>query len=167
MDIHKAFKHGAEILAQDQCRYTSLHKGHGIDQHHWEVLTQVEYWSPDQARSMRSIIASVSEVAMTIAGMPPMPLPGQYVAALIAEVVSPINRMVACMKAPDTFDADAASGLLGTHEVKEMSKEQLMSLVLAYSGGFPGEPMAHRLPREVRETMKKANEGDQKRKVKS
>lgn len=155
MDIHKAFQRGAQLLAANNCKYTDLHKGHGIDQHHWELLTQPDYWSPDQARQMRSILASVLEVSMTISGMPAIPLPGQYLAALIAEVVAPQNRMVACTKAPDTFDADLASGILGTHEIKSMPVEQLMSLVMAYSGGFPGEPSAHRLPKDVSETMKR------------
>ncbi len=158
MDIHKAFQHGAQILAKDQCKYTALHKGHGIDEHHWDLVTQQEYWSPDQTRQMRSILASVLEVSMTIAGMPAIPLPGQYVAALIAEVVAPANRLLACTKAPDTFDADEASGILGTHVVKDMSVQQLMALVLAYSGGYPGEPAAHRLPKDVKETIKRANE---------
>ena len=158
LDIHKAFRHGAEILAKDNCEYTSLHKGHGIDQHHWDLLTQKEYWSPDQARQMRSILASVLEVSMTISGMPAIPLPGQYVAAMISEVVAPVNRLLACSKAPDTFDADLASGILGTHRIEPMSREQLMSLVLLYSGGFPDEPPAHKLPKDVKEAMKKENE---------
>lgn len=157
MDIHRAFQHGAQILAKNNSKYTALHKGHGIDEHHWNLLTQEEYWSPDQTRQMRSILASVLEVSMTISGMPAIPLPGQYVAALIAEVVAPCNRLLACTKAPDTFDADAASGLMGTHEVKDMSVQQLMSLTLAYSGGYPGEPQAHQLPKEVKESMKRAN----------
>jgi hypothetical protein len=158
LDIHRAFQHGAQILAKNENEYTMLHKGHGIDEHHWSVLTQQEYWSPDQARQMRSIIAAVVEVSMTIAGMPAIPLPGHYVAALISEVVAPCNRLVACTKAPDTFDADAASGILGTHIIKDMSVQQLMSLVLLYSGGYPAEPSAHRLPKDVSETIKKANQ---------
>ena len=158
LEIHKAFRYGAEILAADTCKYTNLHKGHGIDPTHWEILTQKEYWTPDQARQIRSILANVVEVSMTISGMPAIPLPGQYVAAVIASVVAPCNRMVACVKAPDTFDADAASGILDTHEVKEMPVQQLLALVVAYSGGFQGEPVSHRLPREVSEDIKRANE---------
>ena len=154
MEIHKAFRLGAEVLAQNNCKYSSLHKGHGIEQAQWDLLTQKEFWTPDQARQIRSVLANVIEVCMTISGMPAMPLPGQYCAAVIAICVAPVNRLVACTKAPDTFDADAASGILGTHEVKDMSVQQLMSLVMAYSGGFPGEPPAHKLPREVKEIMK-------------
>lgn len=157
MDIHKAFRVGAQQLAANQCRYTSLHKTHGIEEHHWDLLTQSEYWSPDQARAMRSILASVCEASMTIAGMPAVPLPGQYVAAVIAEIVAPVNRLLACVKAPDTFDAYMASGLERTHEVKPMSREQLQGLVIAYSGGLAKEPNAHKLPSEIKEQMKEAN----------
>ena len=158
MDIHRAFQHGAQILAAGNREYTTLHKAHGIEENHWDLLTQGEYWSPDQARQIRSILASVIEVSMTIAGMPAIPMPGQYCAAVIAEVVSPPNRFRACTKAPDTFDAIAASGLLSTHEVKPMTVQQLMALVIVYSAGFTGEPNAHRLPKEVREPMRKESE---------
>lgn len=157
MDIHDAFKKGAQVIAADGAKYTQLHKGHGIDEHHWTLLTQPEYWTPDQARMMRSIIASVVEVSLTIAGMPAIPLPGQYVAAVIAEVVAPCNRMIACTKAPDTFDASDASGILQTHEIKNMSVQQLMSLVLAYSGGYSGEPQNLRLPKDITQIVKGEN----------
>jgi hypothetical protein len=149
LKLHDAFKVGAKQLAFNQRVYAELHKSHGIEPSHWELLTQDEYWTPDQARSIRSILANVIEVSMTIAGMPATPLPGQYAAALIAEVVSPSNRMVACMKTPDTFDAFNASGLMESFEVKDMPKEQLMSLVLAYSGGYSGEPPSQSLPPEL------------------
>lgn len=158
MDIHRAFRQGAQKLAHANCEYTTLHKSHGIEEHQWKLLTQEEYWSPDESRQMRSLLASVIEVSMTIAGMPAIPLPGQYVAAVIAEVVAPVNRLIACTKAPDTFDALAASGLTGTYEVKPMTSQQLMGLVIAYSGNYNREPMAHRLPGEVKEQMKMANE---------
>ncbi len=157
MDIHKAFQQGAQILAASDAKYTTLHKGHGIEENHWDLLTQDEYWSPDQARQIRSILASIIEVSMTIAGMPAIPMPGQYVAALIAEVVAPCNRMLACTKAPDTFDANEASGILGTHIVKPMTVQQLMALTIAYSGSLTGEPHAHKFPREVSDTMTKEN----------
>ena len=128
--------------------YSTLHKAHGIDQHHWEVLTQEEYWTADEARAVRSILANVVEVALTIAGMPSTPLPGQYVAATIAIIVHPTNYMLAAMKAPDTFDAFDAAGLVENTEIKPMSKEQMMALVIAYAGDYPDEPSA-RLDPEI------------------
>jgi hypothetical protein len=149
LDIHKAFRIGAMRLAHAQREYTALHKSHGIDPYEWEILTQDEYWSVDQAQKMRTILANIVEVSMTIAGMPAIPLPGHYVAAVIAVIVSPVNQMLACTKAPDTFDAAMASGLEGTYEVKPMSVQQLCALVIAYSGDYHMEPQAHRIPKSV------------------
>ena len=157
LDIFEAFRNGAVVLAKDQARYSDLHKAHGIDQAEWELLTNKEYWTVDQAREIRSILANVIEVAMTIAGMPAIPLPGQYVAAVIAEVVSPCNRMIAVMKSPDTFDAADASGLLGTTEIKDMTKQQLMALVVYYSAGGRNQPEANKVPREVGEEVASLN----------
>ena len=163
LDLHNAFKIGARRLAQSERAYSDLHKAHGIEEAHWRLLTQDEYWTPDQARAIRSILANVVEISMTIAGMPPVPLPGQYVAAVIAEVVSPCNRMVACVKAPDTFDASMASGFMGAPEVEDMTPHQLMALVIAYSGGFGEEPPAGRLPAEVVEAVSKENRATRKK----
>ena len=156
MDIHQAFKFGALQLARNEGKYSELHKAHGIDPYDWEIFTQQEYWTRDQAATIRTILAQVIEVSMTIAGMPAIPMPGHYAAAVIATCVAPCNRMVACMKCPDTFDAVDASGILGTSEIKTMSHEQVMALVLAYSGGFGGEPVAHRLPKETSSKIERA-----------
>lgn len=164
VDLHSAFKIGARRIAKDEKRYTDLHKSHGIEQAHWELLTQREYWTPDQSRAVRSVLANVIEVSMTIAGMPAVPLPGQYVAALIAEVVSPCNYMIAAVKAPDTFDATDASGLTGGSEVRTMEYQQLMALVLAYAGGYGDEPAGHMLPSTVEEAVKEANQSKRTKK---
>lgn len=156
MDLHSAFKIGARRISKDEKRYTELHKSHGIEQAQWELLTQREYWTPDQARAIRSVLANVAEVSMTIAGMPAVPLPGQYMAALIAEVVSPCNYLIAAVKAPDTFDATDASGLIGPEEVNKMEYPQLMALVIAYAGGYGDEP-GDRLPLEVTDKVVQAN----------
>lgn len=163
LDLHTAFKVGARRIAKQEREYTDLHKAHGIEQAHWELLTQDEYWTPDEARAVRSILASVIEVSMTIAGMPPIPMPGQYAAALIAEVVAPCNWMLAAMKAPDTFDATDASGLVSTAEVKDMPPQQLMALVLAYGGGHTKEPNAHLVPKTVLETVEKENKATRRK----
>jgi len=154
MDIHRAFRGGATQLARGDA-YGELHRSYGLGADDWRLLTQDEHWTPDDARRIRSVLASVIEVALTIAGMPAVPLPGQYAAAVIAIVVSPSNRLVACMKVPDTFDAVSASGLHETFEVRRMLPEQMIALVLAYSGGLGGEPAAERLPIEVKDIMRK------------
>lgn len=158
MDIHEAFRVGAKKLAADAGKYSLLHKDHGIEEGHWMLLTQEEYWTPDQVRQIRSILSNVIEVSMTIGGLPSIPLPGQYAAAVIAEVVSPMNRYLACLKVPETFDAIDASGILGTSQVKPMTFQQMMGLVTAYSGGIQTEPAGHRLPKKVNEVVDKVNQ---------
>lgn len=157
MDLHSAFKVAARKMAQDERAYTDLHKAHGIEESHWRLFTQDEYWTPDQARAIRTILANIVEISMTIAGMPAIPLPAQYVAAVIAECVAPCNRLVACTKVPDTFDAFDASGLIGTHEIKDVTPQQMMALVMAYSGGYTGEPNNQKIPSEIVEQVKQAN----------
>ena len=164
MDLHLAFKIGARRIAKDEKRYTDLHKAHGIDQAHWELLTQREYWTPDQSRAVRSVLANVVEVSMTIAGMPAVPLPGQYVAALIAEVVAPCNYLIASVKAPDTFDAFDASGLTKDAEVRTMEREQMMALVIAYAGGYGDEPDRDKLDPSIADQMSQANRSEKVKK---
>jgi len=155
MDIHSAFRRGAEELVRDSFAYGEIHRAHGIMQTDWDLLTQNEHWTVEQTRRVRGVLAACIEVCMTIAGMPAVPLPGQYAAAVIAIVVAPANRMLACMRVPETFDAVAASGLQGTFEIRPMRPEQIMSLVMAYSGGIGAEPPMQRLPKAVVEVMKK------------
>jgi hypothetical protein len=156
-DLHGSFRAGAAALVQGSLKYAEMHRSHGITQTDWDLLTQPEPWTPEQIRQVRSILASVIEVCMTIAGLPPVPLPGQYAAAVIAIVVSPGNRFLAAQRVPDTFDAVAASGLQGMSEIIPTTKEQMFGLVMAYSGGYGGEPLP-RLNEEVNEARKKANE---------
>lgn len=157
VDLHKSFRLGAEALVHANYRYTELHRSNGISSEEWAVLTQPEHWTPEQARDARGLIANCIEVAMTISGLPATPLPGQYAAAVIAIVVAPANRMIAALKAPETFDAVAAAGITETFQVKPMAKEQMMALVMAYSGGYGGEPPMQRLPADVVELVKTAN----------
>lgn len=143
------------MLARDGLQYGEIHRAHGISQADWKLITQEEFWTPEQYRSVRSLLANVVEVSMTVAGLPSVPLPGQYVAAVIAICVSPCNRIMAAQKAPDTYDAVVASGLQETFQVRPMPREQMVSLVLAYSGGFGGEPPMQRLNAEVVEMARK------------
>lgn len=155
MELHAAFKAGAAELAREGLKYSEIHRAHGISQADWQLITQKEFWTPEQYRSVRSLLANLVEVSMTVAGLPSVPLPGHYVAAVIAICVAPANRIMAAQKAPETFDAIAASGIAETFVVRPMQREQMIALVMAYSGGFGGEPPRLGLPPEVTETALK------------
>lgn len=159
MDVHNAFRLGAEQLARGSMAYGEIHRSHGLLQPDWELFTQGEPWTPEQARRIQGILGNIIEVCLTISGMPAVPLPGQYAAAVIAICVGPANRMLAANRVPETFDAVAASGLLGPMEVRPMKRETMMALVLAYSGGFGDEPPMERLPSAVKGAMVSASAG--------
>lgn len=148
-DLYKAFRYGAEALAVNNMMYAQIHHAHGISQADWDLLTKKEHWTSDEARSVNSILSAVMDVSLTIANLPAQSLPGQYVAAVIACLVSPANRLVASYKTPDSYDGIAATGISEPFEVREMKREQMVALVMAYSGGFGGEPPVERLPKET------------------
>lgn len=157
MTLHKTFRLGAEALARGNFRYGALHREYGFSQTDWDLLTKQDHWTAEEARQARGIIAAAIEVCLSLGGLPAVPLPGQYAAAVIAILVSPANRMIAAMKAPDTFDAVAASGLQETVQIRPTPKEQMIALVMAYSGGLGGEPIGQVLPIETSEYVKKEN----------
>lgn len=152
MNLHQSFKIGARQMVGP---YAEIHQQHGFDSVEWALLTSPKPWTPDQARAIRSLLANGIEASLSIAGMPAVPLPGQYCAAFIATVVAPANRITACYKCPDTFDAASASGIHETVEVKPMRVEQMIALVMAYSGGYAEEPPSETLDHEVVELVRK------------
>lgn len=138
MTIMRMMQQGALTIARWGLKYSSAHAAAGFPEAHWNLLVQSEPWSPAERRQVRTILAEAINLTLEIAGMPSEPLPGQYAAAVIAVLVAPCNRIVAAHRAPNTYDAISASGLLGEVEVKEMTATQMVSLVMVYSSGhFP------------------------------
>lgn len=138
MNLFNAFAAGARQLAAPQ--YSEIHAKYGISQGDWDLLTLPRPWTADERRQVRSILAECLSISMHIAGLPAMAMPGQFAAALIVHVVHPCNRLVAATRAPDTYDGELATGLRGPVEVSPMRIEQMLALVIAYSGEITGEP---------------------------
>lgn len=128
------FARGAAVLAGPG-EWSKVHARHGLTQSEWELFTQEELWSVNERTRIRGIMHEVLNVAQTIAGLPAAPLAGHYAAACIVLLVAPCNRLVATACVPTTFDTEKASGLQGPVEIVEMSREQLIGLVIAYSDG--------------------------------
>lgn len=142
MDIFRMFQAGAWRLARAGRDYSSYHQDVGISKSDWIVLTSPTYWSAQEARRLPSILKQVISVSMSEADIPAVPLPGHYVAAVIATLVHPVNRIVAALNAPRTFDAIDASGLVGEVRITDTSVEQMLSLVSVYSSEEPyDEPL--------------------------
>ena len=131
--FQQLFLLGANELASSPVEYGTEQQNAGFTRDEWELLTAAECWSKAEQMKIPSILANAVSITLRTAGLPPAPLPGAYVAAVICKLVAPCNRMVAAASAPESFDAMSASGL--TAEPREVitTRSQMYSLVAYFS----------------------------------
>jgi len=108
--------------------------GYGISQQEWDLLTKNEAWNPEERRSVRSALSEVINCSLSMAGLPADALPSEYVAAVIAVVVSPVNRLVAAARTPETHLAVSAAGIKENEDIDPASPAQMRALVMMYTG---------------------------------
>ena len=135
-----AFRRAAGQVALSKSSYLDGWREAGLTETEWQTFTQNELWTIDQRHKFPSICSEVLNLSLSVAGLPAQPLPAQFVAAIIATMVSPANWIVAANRAPQSYDALDASGIQGSHEVRNVSAEQMVSLVLLYGGSYKDEP---------------------------
>ena len=135
MDVMRMMAIGAMALAEFGRVHTAKHAAAGFSRAEWDLMIKPEPWTAAERRRVRAILAEAVNVTLELAGLPSEPLPGQYVAAVLATLVAPCNRLVAAHRVPETYDAESASGLKGPSEVLPMTSQQMVSLVMAYSAG--------------------------------
>lgn len=128
------FATGCNELASTPKVYGSLHKNAGFNQDEWELLTQEECWTRNDARKMAAIISNAVSITLNIASLPAVALPGAYVAMVIRKLVAPCNRIIAAHNAPESYDAQSAVGIISQSEVVTTTKEQMIALVLLFTG---------------------------------
>lgn len=154
-DIMLMMAQGAMMMAAAWgMTYGKKHASAGWSESDWRLLTQNAPWSPRERREARRVIAQAVNSTLEEAGLPSEPLPGQYVAAVIAIFVSPINWLVAASRMPETYDADRASGMITESEIVPMSREQAISLVMAYAKP-PYRDLPRRWPQELEDQVHK------------
>lgn len=132
MNHYQAFTQGANYMAT---RTPEQMQEMGMNIHEFEILTSPEPWLPVEVQQMRGVLASAINVSLTFANLPARALPAQYVAAVIAYVVKPVNWLTAATIAPETFDA--LDGINGDADFvpEPVRYEQMISLVMMYGGG--------------------------------
>lgn len=128
------FVAGCNELASAPKEYGSIHKNAGFNQDEWELLTQPECWSRQNYRQMASIIGNAVSLTLNIASLPAVALPAQYVAMVIVKLVAPCNRICAGHCAPESYDAMSAVGIVSQSEVVTTTREQMVALILYFSG---------------------------------
>lgn len=125
---------GANVLASvARSAYGPIQQAAGFTKDEWDLLTGNDCWTMTEQQKMPSILASAVSITLRTAGLPPVPLPGAFVAAVICKLCAPCNRLVAAASAPESFDVLSAVGL-NSESVKIItSKEQMYALVVYFS----------------------------------
>lgn len=132
MNHYQAFRQGARYMAT---RTPAQMQEMGMNLHEYEILTQSDPWLPAEVNQMRGVLSHAINVSLTFANLPARALPAQYVAAVIAYIVKPVNWLTAATIAPETFDATGAMNADENFVVKPVRYEQMISLVIQYGGG--------------------------------
>lgn len=146
--FHQLFLLGANSLAVAPVDYGPEQQAAGFTKEEWDLLTATECWTKAEQMKVPSILSSAVSITLRTAGLPPVPLPGAYVAAVICKLVAPCNRLIAAASAPESFDIMSAVGLTGESQKIITSKEQMYALVVYFSsaefaalGNFPVDPL--------------------------
>lgn len=124
---------GANELATYTQEYGAEQQAAGFTKDEWDLLTDETCWTKSQQMKVSSILASAVSITLRTAGLPPVPLPGAFVAAVICKLVEPCNRLVAAASAPESFDVMSAVGLSTETKTIITTKEQMYSLVIYFS----------------------------------
>lgn len=124
---------GANELAVTGLEYGPAQQAAGFTQDEWLLLTAEECWTKAEQMQMPSILSNCVSITLRTAGLPAVPLPGAYVAAVICKLISPCNRLVAAASAPESFDVMSAVGLTGESVKLITTKEQMYALVVYFS----------------------------------
>lgn len=127
------FLMGANQLAAMPVEYGEEQQAAGFTSEEWKTLTTDRCWTSEQRRQLPTMLSAAVSITLRTAGLPPAPLPGAYVAAVICKLIAPCNRIVAASEAPQSFDVMAAAGISSESVVKDTTREQMFALVTYFS----------------------------------
>lgn len=140
---------GCDEMACTPREYSPVHQAAGFTQEEWNLLVSADAWTSAERAKVPSLLNSAVSICLRVAGLPPAPLPGAYVAAVIAKLVSPCNRLVAAFNAPESFDLMAAAGITSTSVVQPTKREQMIALVGVFSSGDFASLRNFKVDREI------------------
>lgn len=119
---------------------TSIHEL-GLTPKVYEEVTSEIPWIAAQRTRMRAALDALCHATTDLAGLPRIEIPAEYVAAVIAVFVSPVNTPLACSFMGERFvtSADAASvGEPPPQGMEHMTAAQLLALVCQIHGDDDG-----------------------------
>lgn len=147
------FQMGANKLATAPQEFGAVQKAAGFTQDEWELLTTDEGWTQAERMKLKTLISNAVSITLTTAGLPAVPLPGAYVAAVICHLVAPCNRLVAAAAAPESFDALSAVGIHTVSTKVITTQEQMYALVLYFSSDDYEALSSFKISEEIEEAV--------------
>lgn len=146
---HQLFLLGANQLAAAGKEYGPEQQAAGFTKDEWDLLCDPTCWTKSEQMKIGSILSSAISITLRTAGLPPTPLPGAFVAAVICKLVAPCNRLIAAASAPESFDVMSAVGITGESQKIITSREQMYALVVYFSSAEYGALESFRLDPEI------------------
>lgn len=153
---HQLFLLGANELAVAGIEYGPEQQAAGFTEDEWNLLTSVDCWTKAEQMKIGSIISNAISITLRTAGLPPVPLPGAYCAAVICKLCAPCNRLVAAASAPESFDVMSAIGVAAESVNVITTKEQMLALVVYFSSAEFGALGSFRLNEEIEQEVLEA-----------
>lgn len=144
---------GANELASFPAEYGAYQQAAGFTKVEWDLLTSKMCWTKAEQMKIDKMIASAVSITLRVAGLPPVPMPGAYVAAVICKLCAPCNRLVAAASAPESFDVMSASGIAEASVINITTKQQMYALVVYFSSAVFGALEGFRLDEMVEESV--------------
>ena len=108
----------------------------GISSDLIRVLRKNTLWNADDRMRAEGALSELLNVCNHRAGLPQIELPAEFIACMIARIVSPVNRVVAAQKAPRGYKGILATGLHSEPLIEDVEPETMIALVIAFSGGY-------------------------------
>lgn len=151
--FQQLFLLGANELAAGNMEFGETQQAAGFTVDEWTLLTSDLCWTKSEQMKIQSIIANCVSITLRIAGLPPTPLPGAYVAAVICKYVAVCNRLLAAASAPESFDAMSAAGITSESVKVITSREQMYALVIYFSSAEFGALQSFKLDEMTEESV--------------
>lgn len=151
--FQQLFLTGANELATSSIEYGPEQQAAGFTQDEWDLLTTRTCWTKSEQQRMPNIINSAVSITLRTAGLPSVPLPGAYVAAVICKLIAPCNRLLAAASSPESYDVMSASGIQGTSTKVITTKEQMYALVVVFSSAEFGALSSWRMNEEIAQAV--------------
>jgi len=111
----------------------------GVSQAHVDVLRQPGLWTSDQRVAVRQTLDAVIYACTDMAGLPRVDIPAEYVAAVVATLVSPVNFLVLASWVADHKPARDLAQAEENVQIQRVHAGKMASLIIMAHAAIHGD----------------------------